>query len=163
MLRRCLVLVAMMLLAMALGVAPAWAARASEGAISVSVPQDGRIVPNDCNGELVEVSGDLHFVFNVVLNPRGGITVVSSDNPQGITGVGLTTGTQYQGTGGARNIIAIGSPTTSALSFTIISNFRLVSEGSSDNFLVHETIHFTLTPDGEVTAEVVKLEATCKG
>jgi hypothetical protein len=50
-------------------------------------------------GELVELSGPLHMLFHVTEDANGGIHVKSHVQPQGISGVGMSTGTKYQGTG----------------------------------------------------------------
>src|SRR5215510_11114323 len=42
-------------------------------------------------GELVELTGNLHDLFHVTLNARGGFRASFVDNPQGISGTGFTT------------------------------------------------------------------------
>src|SRR5215472_11354553 len=51
------------------------------------------------DGEVVELTGQLHDLFHITSDGRGRFHLKFHDNPQGLTGVGLTTGEQYQGTG----------------------------------------------------------------
>ncbi|MET0513632.1 MAG: hypothetical protein ABW135_18350 [Thermoleophilaceae bacterium] len=41
--------------------------------------------------------------------------------------------------------------------------FNLVSGGSAPNLLQNSVIHFTFTPDGELTANVVQMGTHCAG
>src|SRR5258708_20352837 len=50
-------------------------------------------------GERVALSGTLHDLFHVTFDGRGGFHLDVHDNPQAVSGVGLTTGDKYQGTG----------------------------------------------------------------
>lgn len=50
-------------------------------------------------GEIVLLTGNLHDLFQVTSNGSGGFHVMSLDNPQGVSGTGLTSGDKYQGTG----------------------------------------------------------------
>jgi hypothetical protein len=52
-----------------------------------------------CAGELVVLNGPLHILSNVTFDKSGGFHVVAHFQPQGISGLGQTTGTKYQATG----------------------------------------------------------------
>ena len=34
---------------------------------------------------------------------------------------------------------------------TFVNNFRIIGQGSGNNFLVHETLHITVNADGTIT------------
>src|SRR3954463_15072342 len=49
-------------------------------------------------GEDVVLTGTLHDLFHITFDNAGGLHVKALDNPQGISGVGLTSGAKYQAT-----------------------------------------------------------------
>ena len=50
-------------------------------------------------GELVVLSGDLHVLARFTRSKSGGVHAAAHFQPQGISGVGQTTGEKYQATG----------------------------------------------------------------
>ena len=68
--------------------------------------------------------------------------------PQGVSGVGLTTGDKYQATGVTQDEtnVAAGQETT------FINNFRLIGQGPGNNLLIHDVFHVTINANGDVTA-----------
>ena len=109
-------------------------------------------------GELVELTGDLHDLFHITLNARGGFRVVFHDNPQGISGTGLTTGAKYQGTGVTRD--SFGG--TAGFEETSVNNFRIIGQGPGNNFLVHDNFHITVNANGTVTSFHDNFSVECK-
>jgi hypothetical protein len=109
-------------------------------------------------GELVALSGQLHDVFHLTLDGRGGFHVKTHSNPQGVSGVGLTTGTRYRGTGVTqeRFNVKIGERNT------FINNFRIVGRGPGNNFLVHENVHLTINANGVASSFHDHFRASCK-
>lgn len=109
-------------------------------------------------GELVELTGSLHDVFHVTFTSSGAFRLSFSDNPQGITGTGLTTGDKYQGTGITRDNFG------GRLGFeeTFVNNFRIIGQGSGNNFLIHENFHITVNANGTVTSFHDNFSAECR-
>lgn len=109
-------------------------------------------------GEDVALTGYIHDVFHVTLTPSGGFRVSVSDNPQGVSGVGLTTGAKYQGTGITRDNFG------GRVGFeeTFVNNFRIIGQGSGNNFLVHENFHITVNANGTVTSFHDNFSVECK-
>lgn len=109
-------------------------------------------------GEDVLLSGNLHDVFHITLTPSGGFRVSFSDNPQGVTGTGLTTGDKYQGTGITRDNFG------GRVGFeeTFVNNFRIIGEGPGNNFLVHDNFHITVNANGTVTSFHDNFSVECK-
>lgn len=94
-------------------------------------------------GDQVDLSGSLHELFHVTVDDSGAVHVTSHDNPQGINGVGETTGAKYQATGVTEDHENQGSgglPVT----FTYVNNFRVIGQGPGNNFLFHENMHVTI-------------------
>lgn len=109
-------------------------------------------------GEYVELTGNLHDLFHFTFTPSGGYRMSFSDNPQGITGLGWTTGAKYQGTGLTRDNFGgrIGSEET------YVNNFRMIGQGPGNNFLVHENFHITVNANGTVTSFHDNFSVECK-
>jgi len=109
-------------------------------------------------GELVELTGSLHDVFHVTFTPGGTYRVSFSDNPQGITGTGWTTGDKYQGTGITRDNFGgrIGYEET------FVNNFKIIGQGTDNNFLIHENLHITVNANGTLTVFHDNFSVECK-
>ena len=111
-------------------------------------------------GEIVSLSGNLHAVFSTTLNANN-VHFTAEFNPRAVNGVGLTTGEKYQGTGVTRfdtNMNVAGFPFT----FTFVNNFRIIGQGTDNNFLVHENVHVTINADGTMTVFVDNFSVACK-
>lgn len=112
----------------------------------------------DGTGEWVSFTGNLHVLFHTTVDENGGFHAIAHFQPQGVNGVGSITGDIYQGTGVSRETLngLVGE------SFTYIDNFRLIGEGTGNNYLLHETFHITVNANGEVTADVLNYSVECK-
>ncbi|MGH7565768.1 MAG: hypothetical protein ACREK2_02965 [Gemmatimonadota bacterium] len=111
-------------------------------------------------GEFVELSGNLHDLFHLMINGNRFVLKVHTQ-PQGIRGVGLSTGDKYQGTGVTQETLS-GSLVNGQFSDTFVNNFRIIGQGPGNNFLVHENLHITVNANGEVTASVGNASVSCK-
>ena len=154
------VLVIVMLMVALLGPGSASAA-AETFTVSSIFPIDLVVFVSCANGgagEEVQLSGYLHDVFHVTFASNGRSSISVSDNPQGVSGYGLTSGAQYRGTGITRfsSAIQIGSEDT------FVNNFRIVGQGSDNNYLVHENFHITVNPNGTVTSFHDNFSVECR-
>ena len=143
-----------------LGATPAMAA-AFTYTVSQSIPIDFLVyVPcaNQGAGEYVELTGSLHDLFHITVDNNGGFHLKTLDNPQGISGNGMTTGAKYQGTGETGDEIngTVGYETT------YMNNFKIVGQGPGNNYMIHENLHITVHADGTVTSYVDNFSAECK-
>jgi hypothetical protein len=112
------------------------------------------------SGEIVNLTGDLHTVLSATVNGNN-VHFNSSVNPQGVSGVGVTTGEKYQGTGVTRsdvNANVQGFP----FSIILVDNFRIIGQGPDNNLLVHENFHITVNANGKMTAFFDNFSAECK-
>jgi hypothetical protein len=109
-------------------------------------------------GEIVALSGQLHVLIHVTVNDVGGTNIKTHFQPQGISGVGLITGDTYRGTGVTQDQ----ESNTGATEFTAVNNVNLIGPGPGNNLLVHQLIHITINPNGELTAVVVNSNIDCK-
>lgn len=113
---------------------------------------------NDGAGELVLLTGTLHVLTHVTIDDQGGLHVKQHFQPQGLSGVGLTTGDTYRGTG----VTQTEFNATAATEQTSINNFRIIGQGRDNNFLVHSTFHVTVNANGEVTTVVDNFSTECR-
>jgi hypothetical protein len=109
-------------------------------------------------GEDVELTGNLHDLFHVTFTPSGGFRLSVVDNPQGISGTSFTTGAKYQGTGITRDNFG------GRVGFeeTFVNNFRIIGQGSGNNFLVHENLHITVNANGTLIVFRDNFSVECK-
>ena len=136
---------------------------ASTETISTSVPIDLLVFvacANGGTGETVALSGNLHILTSLTISANGKVTARSLFQPQGITGTGTVTGTKYQATGGTQETIVTGGPLP--LVRTFVNNFRIIGAGPDNDYLVHETLHITINPAGEITALIDNLSVECR-
>jgi hypothetical protein len=111
-------------------------------------------------GELVLISGILHIQQHITINGSHA-TIKSHAQPQGATGVGLTTGDKYSATGVTQEEDGIALQ-ASASEFTFVNNFKIIGQGPDNNLLVHQTIHETINANGDVTVVVDDTSVECR-
>ena len=119
------------------------------------------VVPcaNGGAGEIVLVEGTLHIQQHITIN-NNRVNIKTHFQPQGATGVGLTTGDVYNAVGVTQEQDSI--PLTGGASeFTFINNFRLIGPGPNNNLQVHQTIHVTINADGTVTTVIDNTSVDC--
>ena len=109
-------------------------------------------------GEVVTLSGDLHTLLRYTESASGTIHAASHFQPQGISGVGETTGDKYQGTGVTQDEFNA----TVGVEETFVNNFRIIGQGPGNNVLVHSVFHITFNANGSITALVDRLSVDCR-
>ena len=108
----------------------------------------------------MQAVGRIHQVLSTVVNANGTVTVKSHFQPQGLTGVGLTTGDKYQATGVTQTVDQVGAPFPVVSKF--INNFRFIGQGPNNNLLIHEEGHLTINANGVLTVLVDHLSEECR-
>ena len=111
-------------------------------------------------GEIVDLTGPLHTLITFTINGNN-VSGFFHFQPQGISGTGETTGAKYQATGVTEESFK-NSLQNGQANETFVNNFRIIGEGPGNNFLVHETLHFTINADGAVTVSHDNFSADCK-
>ena len=148
--RRLSVLVAV-IAALALS-ASAWAATTVQ-----KIPIDIQV--GLCNGDTLDLSGTLLDSVTTTPTPSGGLIVAFHDNPQGVSGVDTTTGTVFHATGLTREVDVTSPP--GGFTGTFVNRFHIQATGGAQSFIVSETAHLTVTPDGTVTVSFDNFSSTC--
>jgi hypothetical protein len=109
-------------------------------------------------GEIVDFSGTLHDLFHVTINGNKFI-LKFHDQPQGIFGVGETTGDKYKATGVTQETTTSG---TVGFTDSFVNNFKIIGQGPGNNFLIHENVHVTVNANNTLTAFHDHFTADCK-
>src|SRR5438093_6343542 len=77
---------------------------ASAQATTAKIPFDIVLAPDEACGEAIHLSGTLLIQFSFTESSGGNVVDAFHASPQGVTGVGLTSGATYHGTGVTRDI-----------------------------------------------------------
>ena len=139
------------------------AAKATASTSDEKIPVDFLLFISCANGgagEYVHLSGYLHAVSHVTVTGNN-FHVKYHNQPQGISGVGETTGDKYQATGVTQEQYG-GSLVNGQYADTYVNNFRIIGQGPGNNYLVHETIHVTINANGDVTTYIDNFTVDCK-
>jgi hypothetical protein len=108
-------------------------------------------------GESVQLSGSLQIVSSLTLDSAGGFHLYSHVNPQGVSGIGLSSGATYRGTGVTLTHLNL-YPGIEAVS---VNDFLLVGTAGAPSLRVHEDIAFVVDARGSLTATIDNLRLTC--
>jgi hypothetical protein len=111
-------------------------------------------------GEVVDLSGPLHTLVSITINGNK-ISGELHSQPQGISGIGETTGAKYQATGVTSESFTASLQNGQA-NTTFVDNFRVIGQGPGNNLLVHENLHITVNADGTVTVFHDNFSVDCK-
>jgi hypothetical protein len=132
---------------------------ASAEATTEKIPFDTVLAPEEACGEAIHLSGTLLAQFTFTDTPSGNVEIGFHFNPQGITGVGLTSGATYHATGETLGTTTINAK--GGISDTFVNNFKIIGAGTAQNFLETDVIHLTVNANGDVTTTVEKSTIRC--
>jgi hypothetical protein len=121
-----------------------------------TVPFETTII--GCDGSTINLSGRLLMTSTVEAIPSGGFIVAANFVPQNIQGTDEF-GRLYLGTGLTRNISVV--VPAGGHNFTYVNRFHIVGTMGAPTFYVKETLHFTVTPSGDVVANIDQFSAEC--
>ena len=117
-------------------------------------------IADDCTGEEVRVSGDVHTQYTAH-ETADGFHAEAGSNYQGVSGVGVTSGRKYQLVGSDKSVTDFRKPFPSRS--TVVQTVRIISQGSAPNSHYKVHWHYTIDANGRLTAEVFKTEVECRG
>ena len=112
-----------------------------------------------CTGDVVEVTGPLNVMVSLTVNERH-VSGVELFQPQGVSGIDLSTGTTYRGTGETATTFSA-SLTNGQAQETFVNNFNLIGQGSTADYRVHENTTVTIDADGTVAVSVSQISISC--
>ena len=113
---------------------------------------------NQCNGELVSVSGTVHSTFFITSDGNGGFHFTLRANYVNVTGIGNQGNTYH-----VPAVQVFKTNVQVAAESTIEIFISFISQGSAPNFKSREEFHFTVNPDGTVTSERFLFTIECHG
>jgi hypothetical protein len=112
-------------------------------------------------GEIVDLTGPLHTLITLTINGNN-VSGTAHFQPQGIVGIGETTGDKYQATGVTKDTSFKFSFQNGQAQQTFVNNFRIIGQGPGNNYLVHEVAHITFNARGTVAVFHDNLSIDCK-
>jgi hypothetical protein len=120
------------------------------------------------SGEVILVSGTVHFVVVETADDAGGLHVALEQNFANVTGVGTTSGDSYRVTdlglpGPGRDALYVPPGGALPRTETVRSDIRFISIGSGGNLLAQISSHLTINANGDVTVDSATFELTCVG
>ena len=108
--------------------------------------------------ETIHLSGWLLATTHVTDLGGGRFVATFHFNPQGVTGVGLTSGATYRGTGVTRGTTTL----TVGATTTYVNSFKLIGSGGTPNLLEMDVMHVTINAQGTVTSSIDRSSVTCR-
>jgi hypothetical protein len=142
------------------------AAAAATVTSEVTRSEFGATLVNACTGELIEISGTVQARFQATFDSHGGTHTGTTITVSDVKGVDSETGTTYIATGvflTQTNIHRHGFETTGVNFPEFSSAVNLISQGSTDNLIVHLLFHQTLHLDGGTVVLVDQARSECRG
>jgi hypothetical protein len=112
----------------------------------------------DGMGEMVNFTGNFHYLRTFTESSGGPLHYQLTTLTQHISGVGQVTGDSYVYSGAVREsgVIAQGETMTAQY------DFRVIGQGSGNNFMVHSLARYTMDDNGEMVVEFEFSDASCK-
>ena len=117
-------------------------------------------ITNPCNGDLVVLTGQDHFLIHSTEATSGNFEFYS-DISSNYSGAGALSGVSYQG---SRDVFFdFSSQAPFPFVFTFANDLLLQSATGVDNFKLRLHMHITINADGVPTASVDDFTTTCNG
>lgn len=139
---------------------PSISAQASDRTSTVAVPFDWTYyVPcaNGGAGEYVHVSGSTNLVYTISWTDHG-FTYGYHANTYQIEGVGLSSGETFTGSGHTEGQV-MGAWVNEQWLSTMVDQIKLI--GTTTSFVVKNTYHITVSPDGTEEIKLRDRDVTC--
>lgn len=146
--------------AMCLALQAAPAARA-ETIVNTTIHVPASVQTNPCfPADVVNLNGDIHIVITTTTAASGSYRVNHHLNSQ-LSGQSITTGTRYVNSENKDDEWYTRPPFPAVHTQTY--DFLLVSQSSTPNYVLHMTMHETVTANGVPTAVVDNYRMDCQG
>lgn len=115
-----------------------------------------------CDGEAINLTGKMHVLAHVTTDARSGRHVELQISTENVKGIGTISGNEYVSSS-THNINTNDAETLSGQSeYTETTKFLLAGKGKLSDLFAKTTLHITVNANGEVTAEVTKVECRCQ-
>ncbi len=115
-----------------------------------------------CLQEAVLIDGTLHYVVRVTFDASGGRHRSTLINAQGLTGLGLTSGTVYRVSGPGHSTFNDDDLTPPVRERTFYDIVHVVGPGDATKLLVRAGFHLTFNSDGELVVFTTVDSVKCR-
>jgi hypothetical protein len=135
-------------------------AASAETVVNYTFHVPAQVEINPCfPADVVNLNGDIHVVMTTTASRSGSYRVNNHLNSQ-LNGVSITTGTQYVNSENKNDEWYTG-PLPAVHTQTY--DFNLISQSGTDDYVLHMTMHTTVTANGVPAAVVDDYRMDCKG
>lgn len=114
---------------------------------------------NDCTGQPLTGTGNLHEVYNVTVDAAGGFHGILTQQYSDVR-VTDASGATFVSASVTTNPIAVTSGGAEAQTYT--STFTLIGQGQTPNEVARVTGHYTFDANGVLTSYVDRVNLTCR-
>lgn len=129
--------------------------------VNVTFHVPAQVQTNPCfPADVINLSGDIHVVITTTNDRRGGYHVNNSLNSQ-LSGLSITTRTKYVNSENQQEDWYARAPWPAVHTHTY--DFLLISNNGTPDYMLHMTMHETVTAGGVPTATVDNFSMDCKG
>jgi hypothetical protein len=121
----------------------------------------GGVVYENCMAEPIAVDGYIHYMTIETFTPSGNYIGRWKGQPQGLKGVGLTTGLTYQFNGVTQDTYVVqgdGFPLTE----TFVNRFVVVGPGPDNNYYFFNTFKLTINGVGDAVVSFDNTTIECR-
>jgi hypothetical protein len=133
----------------------------AENVVNVTFHAPAYVDINPCfPGDVLNLNGDIHIVITTTADTAGGYRVNNHLNSQ-LSGVSITSGTKYVNSENKDDEWYARPPFPAVHTHTY--DFLLLSQSNTPNYVLHVTMHETVTANGVPTATVDKFSMDCQG
>jgi len=134
---------------------------AAANVVNVTFHVPASVVTNPCfPADVVNLNGDIHVVITATADKAGGYRTANHLNSE-LRGVSITSGTSYTNSEDKEDTWYARASFPAVHTQTY--DFLLVSQSSTPNYVLHMTMHETVTANGVPTATVDKYSMDCTG
>jgi hypothetical protein len=149
-----------MVVALAGAAGPVATARA-ENVVNTTIHVPASVQTNPCfPADVVNLSGDIHIVMTSTADGMGGYHEVNQLNSQ-LSGRSITSDTRYINSENQTDDWYARPPFPAVHTHTY--DFNLISQSNTPNYVLHMTMHETVTANGIPTAVVDDYRMDCQG
>jgi hypothetical protein len=139
---------------------PVAAARA-DSVVNYTFHVPASVQTNPCfPADVINLNGDIHVVITTTTASSGGYHVTDHLNSQ-LSGASITTGTDYVNSEDQYDGWYAGSPFPAIHTHTY--DFDLISKSGTANYILHTTMHETVTANGTPAATIDNWQMDCSG
>jgi hypothetical protein len=138
-------------------------ANATTEHIDVTYPIIDQEVIWDClgDGESILINGVIHIKGHVTYDANGIGHFFGKENMQGVSGVGLLTGTKYQFIDSRMQLANDHLTTSNGKEAVFVIATRVISHGPANNLRDQAVFHMIYNANGELTAYLDKITFDC--